>query len=98
MAADRRTTSQSFPEEIEDLSKFDVVFLGDVGLDDGQLTEAQCELLKGLVEHQASGLVFIPGLQGRQFTLLDTELGELYPVVMDPAQPERLGIANRGSL
>ncbi len=78
---------QLFPEEIEDLSKFDVVFLGDVGLGDGQLTEAQCELIKGLVEHQASGLVFIPGLQGRQFDLLETALGELYPVAMDPAQP-----------
>lgn len=76
-----------FPEELEDLSRFDVVFLGDVGLDDNQLTESQCELIKGLVEYQASGLVFIPGFQGRQFSLLDTTLGELYPVVLDPAQP-----------
>ena len=32
-----------------------------VGLEDGQLTADQCRLLKGLVEHQASGLVFMPG-------------------------------------
>lgn len=80
-----------FPEEIEDLTQYDVVFLGDVGLDDGQLTESQCELIKGLVEHQASGLVFMPGLQGRQFTLLDTTLADLYPVLMDPAQPTGWG-------
>lgn len=80
-----------FPEEIEDLTQYDVVFLGDVGLDDGQLTESQCELIKGLVEHQASGLFFMPGLQGRQFTLLDTTLADLYPVLMDPAQPTGWG-------
>ena len=76
-----------FPEELEDLSQYDVVFLGDVGLDDNQLTESQCELIKGLVEYQASGLVFIPGFQGRQFSLLDTTLGDLYPVILDSAQP-----------
>ena len=32
----------------------DVVFLGDVGLEDGQLTAEQCRLLKGIVEHQAT--------------------------------------------
>ncbi len=76
-----------FPEELDQLASYDVVFLGDVGLTDGQLTTEQCELIKGLVEFQASGLVFIPGLQGRQFTLLDTPLGELYPVVLDDSQP-----------
>jgi hypothetical protein len=43
--------------------------------------------LKGLVEHQASGLVFMPGWEGKQLSLLETELTELYPVVLDPAQP-----------
>lgn len=64
---------KQFPSGLDELSKFDVVFLGDVGLEGGQLTEEQCRLLKGLVEHQASGLVFMPGMQGRQFSLLDTE-------------------------
>ena len=36
------------------------------GSDDGQLTAEQCRLMKGLVEHQASGLVFMPGSQGRR--------------------------------
>ncbi|MCA9052501.1 MAG: hypothetical protein KDA75_01630 [Planctomycetaceae bacterium] len=87
---------KQFPTAIEDLAKFDVVFLGDVGLDDGQLTEEQCELLKGLVEHQASGLVFMPGLQGRQFSLLDTPLGDLCPVLLDSAQPGGWGSRTPG--
>jgi hypothetical protein len=78
---------REFPAGLDELSKYDVVFLGDVGLDDGQLTTEQCRLLKGLVEHQASGLVFMPGWQGRQFSLLETELGDLCPVVLDSSQP-----------
>jgi hypothetical protein len=82
---------KQFPPGLDELSKFDVVFLGDVGLDDSQLTLEQCRLLKGLVEHQASGLVFMPGMQGRQFSLFDTELGDLCPVVLDNSQPQGWG-------
>ena len=78
---------KQFPTGLDELSKYDVVFLGDVGVGDGQLTTEQCRLLKGLVEFQASGLVFMPGMQGRQFGLLDTELGDLCPVLLDQAQP-----------
>jgi hypothetical protein len=77
---------KQFPAGLDELSKFDVVFLGDVGTESGQLTAEQCRLLKGIVEHQASGLVFMPGWQGRQFSLLETALGDLYPVVMDDTQ------------
>ncbi len=76
-----------FPESIEQLAEYDVVFLGDVGTESGQLTEENCEKLKGLIEHQASGLVFMPGIYGRQFDLMDTELDELMPVVLNPEQP-----------
>ncbi len=78
---------QKFPEGLDELSKFDVVFLGDVGVEEGQLTIENCRLIKGLVEHQASGLVFMPGLLGKQMSLLDTELGDAYPVIIDPLQP-----------
>ena len=78
---------KQFPKGLDELSKFDVVFLGDVGLEDGQLSSEDCRLLKGLVEHQASGLVFMPGWQGRQASLVETELGELCPVVFDHSQP-----------
>ena len=39
----------------------------------------------------------MPGLQGRQFSLLDTELGDLCPVLLDPAQPGGWGSAHVGS-
>jgi hypothetical protein len=78
---------KTFPAGLDELSKFDVVFLGDVGVDNGQLTVEQCRLIKGIVEHQASGLVFMPGMYGREFTLLETELEDLCPVVMDSSQP-----------
>jgi hypothetical protein len=89
-----------FPAGKDELAKFDVVFLGDVGAEDGQLTSEQCRLLKGLVEHQASGLVFMPGWQGRELSLLETELGDLCPVVLDTAQPGGWGsrVANHFEL
>jgi hypothetical protein len=91
---------KQFPAGKDELAQYDVVFLGDVGLDDGQLTSEQCRLLKGLVEHQASGLVFIPGSQGREFSLMETELGDLCPVVLDSAQPGGWGarVANHFEL
>jgi hypothetical protein len=87
---------KQFPAGLDELSKFDVVFLGDVGVDGNQLTAEQCRLLKGIVEHQASGLVFMPGWQGREFSLLDTPLGDLFPVVMDDAQPGGWGSRTPG--
>lgn len=78
---------QEFPDTLEALAKFDVVFLGDVGTDDNQLTLEACRLLRGLVEFQASGLVFLPGIQGREFSLLETPLADLYPVLLDDTQP-----------
>ena len=70
--------------------------MGDIGLDNGGLSSEHCELLKGLVEHQASGLIVLPGWQGRQFSLLETPLAELYPVVLDEAQPEGWGSRTPG--
>ena len=74
---------EKFPETLEELSKFDVVVLGDVGVGKNQLTKEQCALIRGLVENQASGVVFLPGRQGNQITLLDTELSDLIPVTLD---------------
>ncbi|MCH2331674.1 MAG: hypothetical protein MK312_09075, partial [Roseibacillus sp.] len=98
----------AFPEKLEELQQYDVVFIGDVGVGEGMLTEEQAELLKGLVENQASGIVFIPGWQGNQFSLLENELGGLMPVVLDEAlksgqeettdSPLSLTTEGRGSL
>ncbi len=77
-----------FPSGLDELSKYDVVFLGDVGVGPGQLTEEDCRLLKGLVEYQASGLVFMPGWRGEQASLVSTDLEELCPVIIDPTRAE----------
>lgn len=82
---------KEFPSTLDALSKFDVVFLGDVGTDGNQLTPDECRLLRGLVEFQASGLVFLPGIQGREFSLLETPLKDLYPVLLDETQPSGWG-------
>jgi uncharacterized membrane protein len=87
---------KQFPAGLDELSKYDVVFLGDVGVGEGQLTAEQCRLLKGLVEHQASGLLFMPGIQGREFSLLETPLADLFPVVMDESQPGGWGSRTPG--
>jgi hypothetical protein len=80
---------KEFPAKIEELAKYDVIYLGDVGT--AQITKEQCTLIRGLVENQASGLIFMPGPQGNQFTLLDTDLSDLMPVILDDA--DKTGVA-----
>ncbi len=58
----------------DELSTYDVVFLGDLGIGPGELTAEQAQLLRGLVEEQGSGLVFLPGRRGRQATLAGSPL------------------------
>ncbi len=82
---------KSFPDGLEELGQFDVVFLGDVGREENQLSDEDCRLLKGIVQYQASGLVFMPGWQGHQLSLLESELEELCPVLLDPSQPTGWG-------
>jgi hypothetical protein len=73
-----------FPQTKEELSKYDVVFLGDVKIGGGQLTKQNLLMLNGLVKSQGSGLVFLPGHQGNQitFSMLE-ESDEMLPVVYD---------------
>ena len=82
---------RSFPDTLRELASYDVVFLGDVEVADGQLTTEQCRLIKGLVQNQASGLILMPGLRGGHLSLIQTELGKLYPVVLDRNQPHGWG-------
>lgn len=82
---------KTFPATLEELSKYDVVFVGDVGVGEGQLTLEQCRLLKGMVRSQASGLILMPGMRGGHLSLMDTELEELYPTVLDVAQKRGWG-------
>ena len=80
----------------EDLTKYDVVFLGDVGTGKGQLTMDQCTALQKLVRDQAGGLVFLPGLRGYESSLQGTALAELMPIVWDEAHPRGWGSSAPG--
>ena len=79
-----------FPSTNE-LSRYDVVFLGDVGVDPKQLTLEQAQQLRQLVSTQAAGLVFIPGRSGFQNSLISSPLADLYPVVLDLTTPYGIG-------
>lgn len=78
---------QEFPT-IEELSQYDVIFLGDVGVGPLQLTVDQCEQIYRHVRNQAAGLIFLPGFRGFQSTLLNTRLDEIFPVEVDKERPK----------
>jgi hypothetical protein len=88
----------AFPGSREMLSRYDVIFLGDVGVGKGQLSKKDAELIKGLVEQQGSGLVFMPGRRGNHLSLMDSPLKELMPVVLDDAKPTGVGLQNESAL
>ena len=88
----------AFPGSREMLTRYDVVFLGDVGVGNGQLSEKDAELIKGLVEQQGSGLVFMPGRRGNHLSLMDSPLKELMPVELDDANPTGVGLQNESVL
>ncbi|MXV74167.1 VWA domain-containing protein [Candidatus Poribacteria bacterium] len=85
-----RTYIKRFPDARE-LSRYDVVFLGDVGVKEDQLTTEQARELRKLVSAQASGIVFMPGRSGSHDTLIPGPLDDLYPVILDPATPQGVG-------
>ncbi|MDE0685368.1 MAG: hypothetical protein OXI63_20765 [Candidatus Poribacteria bacterium] len=85
-----RTYIKRFPDARE-LSRYDVVFLGDVGVKEDQLTTEQARELRKLVSAQASGIVFMPGRSGSHDTLIPGPLDDLYPVILDPAIPQGIG-------
>ncbi len=78
------------------LSRFDVVFLGDVGIGPKQLSTGQARDLRQLVSAQAAGLVFLPGRVGFQNTLGGSALTDLLPVVVNPAQAAGIGSRSPG--
>jgi hypothetical protein len=87
---DGRGYLQSFPTA-DELFRYDVVFVGDVGVGADALTADQCTMLSRLVETQAGGLILMPGFRGKQATLLSSSLSNLFPVDLDPAFPKGIG-------
>ena len=90
-----RSYIKNFPPPNE-LSRYDVVFLGDVGIEEKQLTVEQARDLRHLVSAQASGLVFMPGRTGMHASLISGPLADLYPVVLDATTPYGVGAATQG--
>ena len=99
---------QEFPAKSEELQSYDVIFIGDVGLQSGlsQATERadkglsveNCRMIRSLIEEHASGLVLIPGPNGFQRTLAESELGALFPVDPDPNRAEGIKTPVEGRL
>ncbi|MBK8092879.1 MAG: hypothetical protein IPK32_13070 [Verrucomicrobiaceae bacterium] len=85
----------TFPKD-EELTQYDVIFLGDVGVMSGQLTAEHATALQKLVRDQAAGLVFMPGFHGFQASLQETPLADLLPVLWDAAQPRGWGSSAPG--
>lgn len=81
-----------FPGTKDQIANYDVVFLGDVGIGQSELKNSDLELLKGLVEQQASGLVFMPGPRGRQTTLQNSPIADLLPVILNTKQPTGIAL------
>jgi len=89
---------RAFPATKADLQEYDVVFLGDVGIQQGQLTAEHAAWLKGLVEQQGSGVVFLPGTSGALSSLVASELADLMPVVTDKARASGIRQTTESSL
>ena len=88
----------AFPATREAISRYDVIFLGDVGIGQGELSEPDVELIKGLVEQQSSGLIFLPGPRGRELTFTNSALKDLIPVVLDASKPNGQALQNEAVL
>lgn len=86
---------EEFPSN-EDLATYDVILLGDVGVDQKQLTPPQCTAIMQTVRDQAAGLIFMPGFRGNTGSLKGTDLEDLLPVVWDEARPRGYGSVNPG--
>jgi hypothetical protein len=83
----------AFPATREEVSTYDLVVLGDIGIGEGGLTEEQAGWIRDLVESQAGGLVLLPGDSGRFASLADSPLGPLFPVELDPERPRGHGLS-----
>ncbi len=98
-----RTPEQKLVVGPVSLPDFDVIFLGDVGLGPGGISDEQARHIKNLVEHHSAGLVFMPGQLGYQISFYRWKTHDVQPA--DTAQsvaalhgiaPRTLSYANPG--
>ncbi len=72
-----------FPDTPEELSRFDVVFFGDVDPRSGWITTAQMNMLLDLVGNQGRGFALIAGERSAPRRFVGTPLQKLVPVRID---------------
>ena len=89
---------KKMPSEKNEISKYDVIFLGDVGLGGNELEKKHLELIKGVVEQQASGLLFLPGKRGRIYSLLKSPIANMLPVLLDESKPKGQSFSRESKL
>jgi uncharacterized membrane protein len=73
---------KKFPDQ-KKLSTYDVIFIGDVGLGENELSSKNLEDIAGVVKYLGTGLVLMPGYRGRQQTFINSPMEELNPVISD---------------
>jgi len=73
---------KQFPDK-KLLSSYDVIFLGDIGVGDNELSDENVKDISGVVEYLGTGLVFLPGFRGRELSFNDSELEKMNPVILD---------------
>ena len=87
-----------FPRNLKEMTSFDVVFLGDIGIGPKEITQKNADLLQELVKNHAGGIVFIPGRKGKQLSFDESSIGDLLPVYFDKQKPVGLGTINPANL
>ena len=92
---DGRGYLTEFPAD-EKLFEYDVVFLGDIGVGEGELKSEHCQSLRRLIESHSGGLVLIPGFRGRQTSLTQSPIADLFPVELDSSNPRGVGSQQPG--
>ncbi len=98
-----RTADQKIIPGPVALPDYDLIFLGDVGLGAGGISDEQARQIKNLVEHHSSGLVFMPGQLGNQITFYRWKTHDVQPAdtpnsiaAMHGVAPRTLSYANFG--
>ena len=85
---------KAFPVEKDKISKYDVVFIGDVGIGESELSKKDLEAVAGIVKQQGSGLVFLPGRRGRIHSFENTVFEEMLPVLMDRSKKKGMNFTS----
>lgn len=85
-----------FPDSVEELLKYQVVFFGDVDPNSGWLTPVQMNALLEFVSEKGGGFGLLAGERNAPHRFAGTPLERLVPVNIDPQAPGGASPAMRG--